>query len=224
MRSFHDSTGQRYSLVLTLGRLWEFRAETGFDIFSFPWQAKFPARLIAFLIRDQVGAVSNTEELARRFPKRVRRAAARALREAIIEFFPPAGGGGTAGVPADTWQSLWQLGGRLGIDIRPLTPRQLLWMAQGARTERRQYLAELCALIANCHRSGHQAPFRPEDFLPAVPRTIDAGTLADLLRQHAKSGAKSGATNNSTNNHTNKSDSAGGREKTYNERQYRADL
>lgn len=130
MPYFLDSTGRRYPLNITLGTALSLREETDLDLLSFPWPKELPARLIAYLIRPRLPP---NPDLARLFPERVRAAASRALGLAVREFFPPAGRGGSGScpVPGDPWRALWRLGGRLGVDIRSFTPRQLLWMAEG---------------------------------------------------------------------------------------------
>ena len=155
MTHFRDATGRRYTLNITLGTALALREETDLDLLSFPWPKELPARLIAYLIRPRLPP---NPDLPRLFPKRVRTAASRALTLAIREFFPPAGRGGSGRCPApeDPWRALWRLGGRLGVDIRPFTPRQLLWMAEGLRP--------------------------PASAGREMPRTIGADELAALLR------------------------------------------
>jgi len=53
------------------------------------------------------------------------------------------------------------------VNPRPLTLRQLLWMAEGIGRDRWAHTSLVCALIANAHRDPKkQRPFKPEDFNP----------------------------------------------------------
>lgn len=74
------------------------------------------------------------------------------------------------------------------MDPRPLTLRQLCWLAEGAQRERWARAGALMALLANCHRDPNKTrPFKPSDFDPYGKRTneriqLNKGTIG-LLRQ-----------------------------------------
>jgi hypothetical protein len=63
---------------------------------------------------------------------------------------------------------IYQAAGVAGVNPGPLTLRELIAMAEGARRERWSRHAELLALIANCHRDPdkQRTPFTAWDFWP----------------------------------------------------------
>ena len=55
----------------------------------------------------------------------------------------------------------------IGVDPRPFTLRQLLWMTDGAQRERWARASAAMSVLANCHRDPHRSKvFTPMDFDP----------------------------------------------------------
>ena len=72
-------------------------------------------------------------------------------------------------------------------DPRPLTLRELLWMADGARRERWARTSSMMALTANCNRDPRRGrPLKPADFDPYAedePPVIVTRETAQALRR-----------------------------------------
>jgi len=66
---------------------------------------------------------------------------------------------------------------QVDIDPRPLTLRQLLWMADGRNENHWLIASAVMALLANCHRDSKKRAFTPDDFNPMVHRTQRADVL-----------------------------------------------
>ena len=73
---------------------------------------------------------------------------------------------GRSGEKHDIYQYIWQLAGIVGLDPRPLTLRQLLYMVEGKRANDWQMVSAVMALIFNCHKSNETKPREPKDFNP----------------------------------------------------------
>jgi len=75
------------------------------------------------------------------------------------------------------------------VDPRPLTLRELLWMAEARGRDAWAHTSVLCALIANVNRDPKRRPraFRPADFDPYAKeheKPIPAGKRAfELMKQ-----------------------------------------
>ena len=55
----------------------------------------------------------------------------------------------------------------MGVDPRPLTLRELLWLGEGHGREAWGRTSALLAMLVNCHRDPKKGrPARPEDFDP----------------------------------------------------------
>lgn len=103
------------------------------------------------------------------------------------------GGDARGGAPGravtgdDTWRLIWQLAGIVGVDPRPLTLRELVWMSEARRREAWSHTASLLALTANVHRNPQKRPrpFSPAEFHPLlVPdRRAVLKTGIDILKR-----------------------------------------
>ena len=77
----------------------------------------------------------------------------------------------------------------IGVDPRPLTLRQLLWMAEGAQRERWARASAAMSVLANCHRDPKKGKaYTPADFDPYAKHKPSGKTIIDknsihLLRQ-----------------------------------------
>ncbi len=75
---------------------------------------------------------------------------------------------------------MWCIAGSIGVDPRPLTLRQLLWMAEGLGRERWAHTSWVCTLIANTHRDPKRGrPFKPSDFDPYARQDRRNRAVAD---------------------------------------------
>ena len=77
----------------------------------------------------------------------------------------------------------------IGVDPRPFTLRQLLWMTDGAQRERWARASAAMSVLANCHRDPHRGKvFKPADFDPYARHKQSGKIVIDknsihLLRQ-----------------------------------------
>ena len=195
MTRFTDGVGKRRTLSITFETAWQMKSELGIDLLASSMKDLHLGRILAFLLASD-GTLSPAERTCA-FPPEVRSVALDALRRELTLFYPepleplePVSSTEKS-EPNDPWRNVWRLGGRLGVDIRPLTLRQLLWMAEGEREECWDRLSALMALIANCHRRGNTPVYRVEDFHPLrrgrmrkVNREISREELARLFQNH----------------------------------------
>ncbi len=76
------------------------------------------------------------------------------------------------------------MAGAVGVDPRPLTVRELLWMAEGHGRDAWGRLSVLCALVGNAHRDPKRGrALRPSDFDPFWQKGREPGEVIEVNRE-----------------------------------------